>query len=324
MKFDAIVGNPPYQVMDGGGTGSSAIPVYQKFMALAKKVKPLYISMIMPAKWYTGGKGLDDFRDEMLNDKRIAFIADFDDSRELFPTADIAGGICYVGWNSSYKGLCTFVSIKAGIRTSQSRDLSDSSVFIREIGALKIIDKIKSHREANMSSLVYSRNPFGFTSNQEGSPNPFPNSLHMFTSKGWTYVDKNDVTSNVDIIGKWKTMMSKTGAEHAGQSDSNGMKRVVSRIAVLSPNEICSESYLILSVFDNREEAENLVIYMKSRFARFLLSAILLTQNIAKDKFQLIPLQDFSKPWTDAELYAKYGLTEDEIAFIESMIKPME
>ena len=324
MKLDAIVGNPPYQVMDGGGTGSSAIPVYQKFMTLAKKVKPLYISMIMPAKWYTGGKGLDDFREEMLNDKRIAFIADFDDSRELFPTADIAGGICYIGWNSLYKGQCNFVSIKAGIRTSKLRDLSDSSVFIREIGALKIIDKIKGYREANMSSVVYSRNPFGFTSNREGSSNPFPNSLHMFTSKGWTYVDINDVTSNVDIIGKWKTMMSKTGAEHAGQSDSNGMKRVVSRIAVLAPNEICSESYLILSAFDNKEEAENLVIYMKSRFARFLLSTILLTQNIAKDKFQLIPLQDFSKPWTDAELYAKYGLTEDEIAFIESMIKPME
>ena len=324
MKLDAIVGNPPYQVMDGGGTGSSAIPVYQKFMALAKKIKPFYISMIMPAKWYTGGKGLDDFREEMLNDKRIAFIADFDDSRELFPTADIAGGICYIGWNSSYKGLCTFVSIKAGIRTCQTRDLSDSSIFIREIGALKIIDKIKTYRETNMSSVVYSRNPFGFTSNWEGSPNPFPNSLHMFTSKGWTYVDKNDVTSNVDIIGKWKTMMSKTGAEHAGQSDSNGKKRVVSRIAVLSPNEICSESYLILSAFDNREEAENLVIYMKSKFARFLLSTILLTQNIAKDKFQLVPLQDFSKPWTDAELYAKYGLTDEEISFIESMIKPME
>ena len=233
MKLDAIVGNPPYQVMDGGGTGSSAMPVYQKFMALAKRVKPLYISMIMPAKWYTGGKGLDDFREDMLNDKRIAFIADFDDSRELFPTADIAGGICYIGWNSSYKGLCTFVSIKAGIRTSLSRDLSDSSVFIREIGALKIIEKIKAHKEANMSSVVYSRNPFGFTSNREGTPNPFPNSLHMYTSKGWTYVDKNDVTSNVDIIGKWKTMMSKAGSEHAGQSDSNGMKRVISRIGTL-------------------------------------------------------------------------------------------
>ena len=324
MKLDAIVGNPPYQVMDGGGTGSSAVPVYQKFMSLAKKIKPFYISMIMPAKWYTGGKGLDDFREEMLNDKRIAFIADFNDSRELFPTADIAGGICYLAWNSSHKGLCEFVSIKGGNRIKQERDLSDSSVFIREIGALKIIEKIKSYKEKDMSMVVYSRNPFGFTSNQDGNAAPFPNSVHMFTSKGWTYVKLSDVSSNVDLIGKWKTMMSKTGAEHAGQSDSKGMKRVISRIGVLSPNEICSESYLLLSVFDSKEEAENLVGYMKTKFARFLLSSILLTQNIAKDKFQLIPLQDFTKPWTDAELYTKYGLTDEEIAFIESMIKPME
>ena len=324
MKLDAIVGNPPYQVMDGGGTGSSAVPVYQKFMSLAKKMKPFNISMIMPAKWYTGGKGLDDFREEMLNDKRIAFIADFDDSRELFPTADIAGGICYLAWNSSHNGLCEFVSVKGGNRIKQERDLSDSSVFIREIGALKIIEKIKAHKEKDMSMVVYSRNPFGFTSNQDGNAAPFPDSVHMFTSKGWTYVKLSDVSSNADLIGKWKTMMSKTGAEHAGQSDSKGMKRVISRIGVLSPNEICSESYLLLSVFDSKEEAENLVSYMKTKFARFLLSSILLTQNIAKDKFQLIPLQDFSKPWTDAELYAKYGLTDEETQFIESMIKPME
>ena len=323
MKLDAIVGNPPYQVMDGGGNGSSAIPVYQKFMALAKKIKPSHISMIMPAKWYTGGKGLDEFREEMLNDKHIAFIADFDDSRELFPTADIAGGICYLAWDSSHYGLCEFVSVKGGKRINKKRDLGGSSIFVREIGALNIIDKIKAFKEKDMSMVVYSRNPFGFTSNHDGSYDPFPNSVHMFTSKGWTYVKYSDVSSNADLIGKWKTMMSKTGAEHAGQSDSKGMKRVISRIGVLSPNEICSESYLLLSVFESREEAENLVSYMKTRFARFLLSSILLTQNIAKDKFQLIPLQDFSKPWTDEELYAKYGLTNEEIAFIESMIKPM-
>ena len=324
MKLDAIVGNPPYQVMDGGGTGSSAVPVYQKFVGISKKMKPNYVSMIMPAKWYTGGKGLDDFREEMLNDERIAYIADFDDSRELFPTADIAGGICYFSWISKYNGLCHFVSVKNDTRIEQDRNLGDSSVFIRDIGALKIIEKIRTLEEDNLSSLVYSRNPFGFTSNQEGESKPFLNSIRMFTSKGWTYVDRKDVSSNSNIIDMWKTMMSKAGAEHAGQSDSNGMKKVISRIGILAPNEICSESYLILSVFDSKEEAENLVSYMKTRFARFLLSTILLTQNIAKDKFQFVPLQDFTRPWTDADLYAKYGLTEEEIAFIESMIKPME
>lgn len=324
MKLDAIVGNPPYQVMDGGGTGSSAVPVYQKFVGISKQMKPSYISMIMPAKWYTGGKGLDDFREEMLNDRRITFIADFDDSRNLFPTADIAGGICYFSWKSSYNGLCHFVSIKNNIRIEQDRNLSDSSVFIRDIGALTIIEKVKTFREDDMSSVVYSRNPFGFTSNQEGKEKPFPNSIRMYTSKGWTYVKQTDISSNVNVLGMWKAMMSKTGAEHAGQSDSNGKKKVISRIGILAPYEICSESYLLLSVFDNKEEAENLVSYMKTRFVRFLLSTILLTQNIAKDKFQLIPLQDFSRPWTDADLYAKYKLTPDEIAFIENMIKPME
>ena len=324
MKLDAIVGNPPYQVMDGGGNGSSAIPVYQKFVNLAKKMKPFNVSMIMPAKWYTGGKGLDDFREEMLNDKRIVFMADFDDSRDLFPTADIAGGICYFLWNNAYKGFCHFVSVKGSQRREQDRNLSDSTVFIRDIGALKIADKIKKFGEVDLSTVVYSRNPFGFTCTFEGATKPFPNSIRMFTSKGWAYVGINDVGSNADIIGKWKAMMSKAGAEHAGQSDSKGMKRVISRIGVLKPNEICSESYLILSTFERKEEAENLVAYMKTRFARFLLSAILLTQNIAKDKFQLIPLQDFTRPWTDADLYAKYGLTDEEIQFIESMIKPME
>lgn len=324
MKLDAIVGNPPYQVMDGGGNGSSAIPVYHKFVSIAKKMKPYNISMIMPAKWYTGGKGLDDFREEMLNDKRIAFIADFDDSRELFPTADIAGGICYFSWSNSHFGLCHFVSVKGSKRTEQNRNLSSSPVFVRDISALKIVEKINAFGENSLSSVVYSRNPFGFASTYEGESEPFPNAIRMYTSKGWVYVAINEVTSNSDIIGKWKTMMSKAGAEHAGQSDSNGMKRVISRIGILRPNEICSESYLVLSAFETQREAENLVVYMKTRFARFLLSTILLTQNIAKDKFQLIPLQDFTRSWTDADLYAKYGLTDEEIQFIESMIKPME
>ena len=324
MKLDAIVGNPPYQVMDGGGNGSSAIPVYQKFVSIAKRMKPYNISMIMPAKWYTGGKGLDDFREEMLNDKRIAYIADFDDSRELFPTADIAGGICYFAWSHSHLGLCRFISVKGNKRTEQDRDLSSSSVFVRDISALKIVEKIKAFGEKDLSSVVYSRNPFGFTSTYEGKTEPFTDAIRMYTSKGWVYVGLNEITSNADIIGKWKTMMSKAGAEHAGQSDSNGMKRVISRIGILCPNEICSESYLVLSAFETQEEAENLVVYMKTRFARFLLSTILLTQNIAKDKFQLIPLQDFTRPWTDADLYAKYHLTDEEIQFIESMIKPME
>ena len=324
MKFDAIVGNPPYQVMDGGGTGSSAVPIYQKFVQLSKKLCPGYISMIMPAKWYTGGKGLDDFREEMLNDKRISFLADFDDSRICFPTADIAGGVCYFRWASHHEGLCHFESIRKDGRSTRDRRLNEGDVFIRDLGALDIIYKVQVLGEKDMSEQVFSRNPFGFTSNYEGKTSPFANSIRMFTSKGWVYASKDEITSNADVVGTWKAIMSKAGAEHAGQADNNGMKKVVSRIDVIAPGEICSESYLLLGCYDTKEEAEHLVAYMKTRFVRFLLSNLLLTQNIAKDKFRLIPIQDFKQPWTDSRLYQKYGLTDEEQLYVEALIKPME
>ena len=324
MKFDAIVGNPPYQVMDGGGTGSSAVPIYQKFVQLSKKLSPCYISMIMPAKWYTGGRGLDDFREEMLNDKRISFLADFDDSRVCFPTADIAGGVCYFRWASRHEGLCHFESIRKDGRTTRDRRLNEGEVFIRDLGALDIINKVQAFGEKNMSEQVFSSNPFGFRSYYEGKTSPFANSIRMFTSKGWVYASKGEITSNADVVGTWKAIMSKAGAEHAGQADNTGMKKVVSRIDVLAPGEICSESYLLLGCYETKEEAEHLVAYMKTRFVRFLLSNLLLTQNIAKDKFRLIPIQDFKQSWTDSRLYQKYGLTDEEQLYVEALIKPID
>ena len=319
----AIIGNPPYQVLDGGGTGASATPIYHRFIEISKKIQPSCISMIIPAKWYTGGKGLDDFRAEMLNDKRIAFIADFEDSRQLFPTADIAGGICYFNWLSTHKGLCSFVSIKGETRKKRKRNLSNDDVFVRDLFAHEIINKVKSLKEVTMDNVVFSRKPFGFASNGDFTQHLSNKSIRIFTSKGWQCVNRTEISSNIDQVHRWKVIMSKTGAEHAGQSDSNGMKRVISRIMVIAPDEICSESYLLLSCFDNQEEAENLLAYMRTRFVRFLLSSILLTQNIAKDKFKLIPLQDFTHCWNDKELYKKYDLTSNEIEYIESLIKPM-
>ena len=189
--------------------------------------------------------------------------------------------------------------------------------------AYEIIKKVKAMNEKTMDSVVFSRNPFGFASNSNFSTHQSHDSIKIFTSKGWAFVSKADVRSNENQVGKWKVIMSKAGAEHAGQSDANGMKKVISRIEVISPNEICSESYLLLSCFDNKEEAVNQTTYIKTRFVRFLLAAILLTQNIAKDKFQLIPIQDFTRPWVDIDLYKKYDLTAEEIAYIEDTIKPM-
>jgi len=334
MKFNAIVGNPPYQVMDGGGTGSSAIPVYNRFVEIAKLIKPDYISMIMPAKWYSGGKGLDDFRNNMLKDQRISYMADFANSRDCFPTVDIAGGICYFLWNQNYEGECKFDNIINGNRLRSIRNLNEFDSFVRHSDSIDIIQKIRQPESIFLSSIVYSRNPFGLTNNDLHIQEPFLNSISVFSSKGIFYVNDSEIDLNNDLIPKWKVIISKTSSEHAGQTDKDGKKRVLSKIEVLPPNFVCSESYLLINTFDNEYDALHLVKYMKTKFVRFLLSTILLTQNIAKDKFKFVPLQDFTSssdidwsrpiPDIDRQLYAKYGLTDEEIAFIESMIKPME
>lgn len=326
MKFDVIIGNPPYQLNDGGGSGSSAIPLYQRFIQQAKKLNPRYLTMIVPARWYTGGKGLDEFRDEMLKDKRIRVLMDYYDSRFCFPGVDIAGGVCIFLWDRGYHGACNVKNILSEQSQYESiRYLDEYDIFIRDVRTINIIHKVRQLKEQNMDTMVHSRNPFGFPSTYNFTyKNDFKDAVKIMTSKGDYYVPKDDVSTNTTIIDDWKVVMSKTSAEHAGQADRDGRKKVVSRIEILGRNQICSESYLLIGHMKSKESAVNLVSYVKTKFFRFLLSSVLLTQNIAKDKFQFVPIQDFSHQWTDEMLYKKYDLNVDEIAFIESMIRPME
>ena len=329
MKFDVIIGNPPYKMSDGGGmqtesSSGSAIPLYHLFVNQSKKLNAKYISMIIPARWYSGGRGLDAFRDEMLNDGCLSHIVDYADSRDCFPGVDIAGGVCYFLRNLNNEKECTIENhYKSNVKTS-IRKLNEYSVFIRFSQAIDIIKKVLALKEQTMEEWVYSSKPFGFRSFEFGNDKRKSGDVEMLGSKGFSYVSKKDVRSNLELIEKWKVVMSKASAEHAGQTDNDGRKKVVSKVEVLKPNQICTETYLLLGTFDEENEANNLAGYVKTSFFRFLLSTILLTQNIAKDKFQFVPLQDFSHPWTDEMLYKKYGLTQEEIAFIESMIRPME
>ena len=316
MKFDVIIGNPPYQLSDGGGMQSgnssgSAIPLYQKFVQQAKKLNPRFLTMIIPARWYSGGRGLDDFRDEMLNDVHIKNLIDFVDSRDCFPGVDIAGGVCYFLWAKDYDGDCSFKSISKGKEEIRVRQLNEFDVFIRDNISVDLIHKITSSENKFFSELVYSSNPFGFRSFFIGdkSPNKLSNPITLLTSKGNTYVERTDIKSNADQIDKWKVILSKASSEHAGQTDKNGQKKVFAKIEVLEPKVICSESYLLMGTFDNENEANNLASYIKTKFFRFLVSSILITQNIAKDKFKFVPVQNFSESWDDEKLYIKYNST---------------
>lgn len=335
MKFNAVVGNPPYQIMDGGGTGSSATPIYNKFVDLAKLLNPNNVSMIIPAKWYTGGKGLDEFRANMLNDKQLIKLFDYEDSRDCFPTVDIAGGVCYFLWNKGSDNKCVVTSILGSFRNESTRYLNEHDTFIRNQKVLDIINKVKSQTFTGfLSQTVYVSKPFGIRSFQRGFPAKPGRNISLFGSDGITYMEEQDVPQNKEIVDKWKVIMSKASAEHAGQTDANGRKRIVSRLEVLPPYTICTESYLLLDIFDNEEEAQNLKKYIRTCFTRFLLASILITQNIVRDKFKFVPIQNYknnsdidwsqSIPDIDRQLYTKYNLSDDEIAFIEKMIKPMD
>lgn len=320
MKLDAIVGNPPYQVMDGGA-GVSAVPVYNRFVEIAKQSKPNYISMIMPAKWYNGGRGLEQFRNDMLHDRRIRSLYDYIDPHDCFPTVDVAGGICYFLLDKNYNGLCNFVSCRSGNKIPTMRNLSDSEVLIRHQEEVSILSKVQIEGQTYLNSTAYSQKPFGLRTYIK--PLEKGDILLRYNGGLGPYESKF-VTVNKDLIDKWKIITSCLTAEHAGETDKNGQKRIFSTLEILAPGTICTETYMMLSTFDTQEECINMLQYLKTKFVRALVAMVTATQHMSKANFRFVPLQDFTRPWTDTDLYAKYNLTDDEIQFIESMIKPME
>lgn len=320
MKFDVIVGNPPYQLSDGGA-GVSASPLYHKFVEQAIKLNPRYLSMIIPSRWFAGGKGLDEFRERMLNDTRIVQIIDYFDSNECFPGVDISGGVCYFLWNKEYKGNCSVTSIRNGNKSVLDRPLLElnSKTFIRFNEAIAIVRKIQSFKEPTFDTIVSSRKPFGLATNviikEKKGENDVP--IYAYPKNG--YISKNKILKNADWIDKYKILMAKAYGERGSFP-----YLMLSKPFIAENNSCCSETYILIGPFDLKKEAENTVSYIKTKFFRFLILLKKNTQDATKQVYSFIPMQDFNEPWTDEKLHIKYGLTEDEIAFIDSMIRPME
>ena len=336
MKFDVIIGNPPYQVSDGGGTGDSAKPVYNDFIDVAKSMRPEILSMICPSRWMKGGKGLDTFRNNMMNDTHIKSIYDFEKSSEFFPAVHIDGGVCYFLWSRDYNDKCNFYHKDLnGFEDISFRYLMNdvSNTIIRDSRQYSIIKKAKSDKR--FSDIVYSRNPYGFCADFFNMPEKYPeikqyntcpnnmNFVKIYGVKGkkggakrvTTYIATETVCRNQQDISKYKLFFSK-----AYMATST----VPPEIIIGSPNDICTETFLQIGPFDTLQIANNALSYIKTKFFRALLFYNRHSLNISQESFSLIPLQDFNEIWTDDKLYKKYGLTQEEIDFIESMIKPME
>ena len=319
MKFDYVIGNPPYQEVDGG-SGASATPVYNKFIEETKALNPTAMSFIIPAKWYSGGKGLDKFREQMLNDKRMAVLVDYPNSLDVFPNVDVAGGVCYFVWAKSHDGKCYYINYRDGVKTSEYRDLDEFSTFIRYPIAAEIVKKVRLKGEQTLDTIVSSRKPFGLATNVKPLK---AGDIQLRFNGGIGPYKRSLISTGIENIDRYKIIISYLTAEHAGQPDKNGQYRILSTMEKQPPKVVCSETYLVAGAFDTEAEADNYMRYLKTRFVRFLISILAMTQHISKGMFGFVPIQDFSRAWTDEELFSKYKLTSDEVAFIQSIIKEM-
>ncbi|MDF7641314.1 Eco57I restriction-modification methylase domain-containing protein [Bifidobacterium sp. ESL0784] len=319
MQFDVIVGNPPYQMSDGGH-GKSAAPVYQKFVEQAKKLNPRYLSMIIPSRWFGGGKGLDGFRNEMLSDRRIRHITDYENANECFPGVDLAGGVCYFLWDRDEQGQCEVTNVVNGETFTTTRDLNEFSIFVRNGRAVPIIRKVLAKHEPMMDKQVSSRKPFGLATNARPRSK---GDLTLIWQNGTGKIPSEEITAGRQWIKKYKVICAKTAYDHAGSPDKNGMRKVFTKIRILPPNTVCTETYLVAGAFNSEQEAKNLQGYMCTKFFRFLVSQFMVSQDITKDRFGFVPVQDFTEVWNDSKLYKKYEITEAEQEFIDSCIREM-
>ena len=333
MKFDAIIGNPPYQEGDGGAR-ASAKPIYNQFVDVSKEqIGSTYLCIIMPSRWMAGGKGLDDFRATMLNDKHIAELHDFMHPEDVFPNTNNRGGVCYFMRNTKYDNTEHKVKVVTHYekdsyiaqRPLQTRDLD---IFVRDSQAISILDKVFKDEEIDtLNNHISAAKAFGFRTffiddvRFKESTDGLKDAIKCYGRAGKIgYVERKEVQSHEEWIDKWKVYVPESNNIGTELNDDN------QNSFVGAPRTVCTETYLVVGADLNltKRNAIHLSDYLRTKFARFLLSLAKISQHGTSKTYRFVPVQDFSKSWTDAELYEKYKLTDDEIAFIGSMIKPME
>ena len=334
MRFDVVVGNPPYQLSDGGH-GRSASPIYNLFVEQAKKLNPRFLAMIVPSRWFGGGKGLNDFRKAMLEDDRVRSLDDFLSASEVFPNVGLKGGVCYFLWDRDHPGSCRVrTHFKDWRLPPATRPLLEEGldVFVRfneGVSILRKVVKAETGQEKTLAlpenkqfaRLVSSRKPFGFSTTFKGSAGSTANSVMIYQNGGTGYLPRDEVDTGTELIDKWKLFIG-YAAPGTGNKDSYP-HRIISTPFIGEPGTVSSETYLCVGPLESRAEAESVFSYMSCRLTRLLVLLLKPSQHVTRKVYRFVPTQDWGRPWRDEDLYDKYGLTAGEVAFVEKIVRPM-
>lgn len=323
MQFDVVIGNPPYQ-MKGGAGGTSDSSIYHLFVEQAKKLEPKYLSMVVPSRWLAGGRGLDEFRKGMLSSHKLSRLVDFPVSKEVFPNVEVKGGICYFLWSEAHKGPCDVTVIRGDEESSSSRQLDEFDVFVRDPIAVGILRKVLKAGEQPITGILTADTPFGIATNFDGfhdKKKAGDVALHYVRSgkRDIGFVPRNTITKNSPLIDKWKLLAPEAGSD-GGQKIPDS---VLGKPWLSTPPSVSTQSFLAFWVA-SESEAKSLESYFRTKFFRHLVSLRKLTQHALRSTYSWVPLQAWDRPWTDKALYKKYGLTKEEIDYVEAVIRPMD
>ena len=321
MQFDVIIGNPPYQLASDGGTRD--VPIYQHFVEQAKALEPRFLAMVIPSRWMASGLGLSEFRQTMLGDRRMRELVDYPAAADVFPGVEVKAGVCYFLWDKHHEGDCNVTTVRGGENLGPvSRKLDEYDIFVRDARAMSILHKVLGHKEAPINSILTRDTPFGLASNfddiKEKRRQDYVALYYIRKMKrGIGFVDRKTLNKNTQYIDSWKVLVPE--AYNGGDGLPH---QILGRSVIAPPPSVCTQSFLAFYV-TAESEAQSLQSYYTTRFFRFLVSQRKITQHGLHSTYSWVPIQTWDRTWTDAELYQKYGLTEEEIAFIESMIRPM-